>query len=136
MISFIKSIFSSSIFTWWNQPTVGTWLFTKRKGEIVGKDQFGNVYYQEKLGKRRWVIYKNGPVEASRVPPAWHAWLHYTIDDLPDVALPAAKIWEEEHQRNLSGTKDAYLPEGSLFVKSHHAKTTSEYEAWQPEQSK
>ena len=30
--------------------------------------------------RRRWVLYRRGPVEASRVPPEWHAWLHYTTE--------------------------------------------------------
>ena len=57
-----------------------TWL----RGEQVGEDSDGNVYYQERRipegrRRRRWVVY-NGPDEASRIPPEWHAWLHYTVD--------------------------------------------------------
>ena len=54
--------------------TFGTWLFTKMRGELVGSDDQGNRYYQDRRvipGRRRkrWVIY-NGEAEASRVPPA------------------------------------------------------------------
>ena|SRR5580700_8586613 len=64
--------------------TLGTWLFTKMRGERVGTDAEGNHYYQDKrliAGRRRkrWVMY-NGVVEASRVPPEWDGWLHYTTD--------------------------------------------------------
>ena len=67
--------------------TIGTWLFTKLHGELVGTDAEGNRYYQDKRTntgrrRRRWVIY-NGEVEASRVPPDWHGWLHYTLDAPP-----------------------------------------------------
>ena len=69
---------------------IGTWLFTKLKGRQVGSDAAGNLYFEEKrqrpgsVRNRRWVSY-NGPVEASAVPPEWHAWLHYTTEaPLPD----------------------------------------------------
>jgi NADH:ubiquinone oxidoreductase subunit len=62
----------------------GTWLFTMLKGRRAGADAYGNTYYTERrpragLRVRRWVTYA-GPAEASRVPPEWHAWLHYTTD--------------------------------------------------------
>ena len=47
----------ASIFTWWNGATIGTRLFTARKGVRVGEDGQGNVYYRSRDGKRRWVIY-------------------------------------------------------------------------------
>ena len=34
------------IFTWWDGATIGTSLFTARKGSKVGEDHQGNVYYQ------------------------------------------------------------------------------------------
>ena len=43
--------------TWWNGQTLGTQLFTWRKGEKVGEDNQGNVFYQAGDGARRWVIY-------------------------------------------------------------------------------
>ena len=55
------------------------------RGSAVGTDQFGNRYYQNKDGSRRWVIY-NGTVEASRVPPDWHGWLHHTYAEPPTKA--------------------------------------------------
>ena len=79
----------SDIFTWWNGATLGTKLFTRRHGRLVGEDEWGNTYYEQREGKgplgkpRRWVIY-NGVAEASKVPPEWHAWLHYTVDTSAD----------------------------------------------------
>ena len=63
---------------------IGTSLFTALKGRLVGRDAEGNRYYEERRPRagarqRRWVLYAN-QVEASRVPPEWHAWLHYTTD--------------------------------------------------------
>ena len=67
--------------------TLGTWLFTKMRGEPVGTDDQGNRYYQDKRliaghRRKRWVIYQ-GEAEASRVPPDWHGWLHYTTNSPP-----------------------------------------------------
>jgi NADH:ubiquinone oxidoreductase subunit len=72
----------TELFAWWTGNTIGTRLFTWRYGTRVGEDGFGNVYYQTKDGKRRWVIYP-GQSEASLVPPEWHGWLHYTVDVPP-----------------------------------------------------
>ena len=42
------------------------------------------------------------PAEASRVPPEWHAWLHYTTDaPLPD---DGRRAWQKPHQANMTGT--------------------------------
>jgi YVTN family beta-propeller protein len=35
-------------FTWWNGQTFGTQLWTSLYGELVGEDDFGNRYFQER----------------------------------------------------------------------------------------
>ncbi len=121
----------SMIFTWWNGLTVGTWWFTRRHGKEVGRDDQGNIYYQNHDWDRRWVIY-NGLSEASRVPADWHAWLHGLIDEPPtDSPLPK-QDWEQEHLPNLTGTPDAYHPQGSLYG-DQQPKSRPTYEAWRPE---
>jgi NADH:ubiquinone oxidoreductase subunit len=118
------------LLTWWNSQTLGTQIFTARKGVKAGEDEQGNVYYQTRDGKRRWVIY-NGECQASRISPEWHGWMHFTWDETPSEAPLAHKAWELPHKENLTGTAGAYLPAGSLRraapVKRH------DYEAWQPE---
>ncbi len=118
------------IFTWWNGQTLGTRIWTARKGNRVGEDHEGNVYYQNADGKRRWVIY-NGDIEASRVSPEWHGWLHQTYQDPPTEAPLPRKTWEKPHKPNLTGTVAAYHPPGSLL--SSTPKGRADYEAWQPE---
>lgn len=120
------------MFVWWSGATWGTLLTTWLAGQYVGTDAFGNRYYQNKNGARRWVIY-NGTVEASRVPSEWHGWLHHTFGEAPTAAPLRTKSWEKEHQPNLSGTPAAYRPEGSLARQGQHAPTTADYEAWAPE---
>ena len=71
--------FWSKTFTWWNGATWGTSLTTRRFGIEVGRDEAGNVYYQDKKRPgRRWVIYA-GANDGSLVPPDWQAWLRGTI---------------------------------------------------------
>ena len=122
------------IFTWWSGATIGTALFSRRKGAGVGSDEAGNLYFQSRKpidGRiRRWVIYK-GANDASRVPPEWHGWLHNTTDLVPE-ALPAPKGWEKPPVPNLTGTGEAYRPQGALERGGNRAAATGDYEAWSP----
>ena len=51
-------------FTWWHGATLNTLHYTRKNGELVGHDEFGNTYYRTRGGKidpalgfeRRWVI--------------------------------------------------------------------------------
>ena len=103
--------------TWWQGQTLNTQLFTWRNGLKVGIDEQGNTYYQNADNSRRWVIF-NGEIEASRVSPDWHGWLHHTWNDPPNVAPLKRKTWEKAHQKNLTGTQSAYAPAGSLRLQS------------------
>ena len=122
--------FLKRLLTWWNSQTLGTQLFTWRKGVKVGEDEQGNIYYESRDGKRRWVIY-NGEAEASRVSPDWHGWLHFTWDQPPTKAPLAHKPWEKPHQENLTGTPLAYAPPG--WIRAGQPVARRDYEAWQPE---
>jgi len=115
--------------TWSTRLT--TWL----AGKPAGRDQLGNRYFTGKprrgyARERRWVLYA-GEEDASRVPPEWHAWLHYTVDQPPAADRPA-RPWLKEHQPNLTGTEAAYRPQGSIFKGGRRAKATGDYEAWTP----
>jgi len=120
----------AELFTWWNGQTLGTRLWTSRNGERVGEDAQGNVFYQTSDGARRWVIY-NGDVEASRVSPEWHGWLHHTFQAPPTEEPLPRKAWEKPHKENLTGTALAYRPPGSVL--SPDPKPRSDYDAWSPE---
>ena len=122
--------FIKRVFTWWNGQTLNTQFHTWRHGVKVGEDEQGNVFYESRDKKRRWVIF-NGEAEASRVSPDWHGWLHHTYDKPPTVAALPRKKWEKPHVPNLTGTEAAYVPKGSLRAAKPVART--DYEAWQPE---
>lgn len=117
--------------------TIGTRLFTMFKGEIVGRDEFGNRYYREKRGRsgrrpRRWVIY-NGADEPSSVPPTWHGWLHNIMTETPAEKPLETKLWEKPHLPNLTGTPSAYRPPGHVLEGGRRDKATGDYEPWRPE---
>lgn len=125
MMNFLKRVF-----TWWDGQTFGTQLWTWRKGEKVGEDAAGNIYYRNVDDSKRWVIY-NGDMEATRVTPDWHGWLHHTWDQPPTEIDLKHKNWEKPHQKNLTGTEAAYAPAGSLRQAAPVAR--ADYEAWTPE---
>ncbi|MCO4848001.1 MAG: NADH:ubiquinone oxidoreductase subunit NDUFA12 [Yoonia sp.] len=118
------------VFTWWDGQTFGTQLWTWRKGIKVGTDAQGNIFYNNKDDSRRWVIF-DGPIEASRIDPDWHGWLHRTWNEPPTEKPLVHKSWEKPHQENLTGTVAAYAPAGSLRRATPAPR--SDYEAWTPE---
>lgn len=116
--------------------TIGTRIYTWLRGELVGRDSFGNRYYKFRSGKRagrgrRWVLYA-GEAEASKVPPAWHAWLHHTIDDPPTDADLTPYPWVTQHMPNPTGTEAAYRPPGHVLSGGKTARGTGDYEPWRP----
>ena len=125
--------FWSRTFTWWNADTWGTRIFTSMRGEEVGRDDFGNVYYQSKKNPRqRWVIYE-GANDGSRTPPGWNLWLRGTIDDLPEKSLPPRRKFEAKPTGNLTGTMAAFRPDGALGSGKVRPASTGDYEPWIPE---
>ena len=124
------------IFTWWNGATLGALWDINRRGAFVAEDEQGNRYFEERKPsldgrKRRYVIY-NGLAEASRVPPDWHGWTHYTVDEPPTLAPLKRQPWERPHQPNMTGTVRAYRPKGSLARGGKRAAATGDYQAWKP----
>lgn len=116
--------------TWWNGQTLGTQFFTWRKGQRVGEDENGNIYYRNENDSKRWVIF-NGEAEATKVSPDWHGWLHRTWDTPPTQKPLTHKSWEKPHEENLTGTLAAYAPTGSL--RRGTAQERRDYDAWSPE---
>jgi len=86
--------------------------FWLRRYQFIGQDKFGNMYYEKNTLtlKRRYVIYK-GIVEASKVPPLWNSWLHYTRETPPKFKEGNIYKWQRDYQPNLTGTEYAYYPE-------------------------
>ena len=123
---------------WLRSNTLGTYLFTRRHGELVGEDAAGNRYYRERGAKdwrteRRWVVYAGDiELDGSMVPPSWHGWLGRSREKAPSQDPPVTKRWEQEHQPNLSGSLEAYVPPGHERRGGQRAKATGDYEPWRP----
>ncbi len=114
--------------------TIGTLFYTWAKGQLAGTDSNGNRYYNERGAPKnrrakRWVVF-NGPVEASAVPPEWHAWLHYTAP-MPLTDVPR-QVWQRPHESNHTGSTGAYLPPGHPARGGHRERAAGDYEAWRP----
>lgn len=114
--------------------TIGTRLYTWLKGERVGEDAFGNRYYRERGARarpRRWVMYKGMP-EASKVPPEWHAWLHWIVDTPPTETTAKPRPWQKPHLPNLTGTVHAYSPPGDMAKGDRPEGMPAPYQPWRP----
>ena len=116
---------------------IGTIIYTWLRGVNVGADEFGNRYYRAKNAtlhgrQKRWVLFK-GEVEASQVPPEWHAWLHHLTDEPLSEKAADAKSWQKAHIANPTGTTDAYRPQGHDYKGGRRAAATGDYQPWTPE---
>lgn len=126
------------LFVWWGGNTWGTRWETWRHGRRVGTDAFGNTYYEHRSGKgplgkpRRWVVYRS-EAEPSRIPPDWHGWIHYTVDEPPTATAYTPRPWEKPHQPNLTGTPGAYRPQGSILASGKRVGTGGDYRPWRPD---
>tara|TARA_X000000368_G_C22885164_1_gene647119 strand:- start:484 stop:816 length:333 start_codon:yes stop_codon:yes gene_type:complete len=107
---------------WWNQTTIGTRLKTIFFGKLVGKDSFGNKYYQNKSGKR-WVIYKD-EIDASKIPSEWFSWMHFMKNKIENVHDFQKYEWQKPHQHNQTGTDNSYHPN------KHNEKKIKKYKSW------
>ena len=110
------------IFTWWNRDTLGTKIKTILFGKFVGKDSFGNKYYESKNGKR-WVIYAN-EIDASKIPVEWYSWIHFTPNKIEKNHDFKKYSWQKPHKPNLTGTKDSYYPNKNKDV------SKKKYKSW------
>lgn len=128
----------SEIFSWWGGNTWGTRFTLWKQGGYVGKDDYGNRYYEQRrgvgpLGKpRRWVIYTD-LADASKIPPEWHGWMHYTVDTPPTKESYKAKPWQKPHVMNMTGTPQAYRPPGSILNSTSRPRASGDYKAWSPD---
>ncbi len=68
--------------------------YTDEVIRLVGKDEFGNRYYEDfnhsNKNTRRWVEYADYNkwfLVPKKVAPGWHGWLHYQFDDPPSVRI-------------------------------------------------
>jgi NADH:ubiquinone oxidoreductase subunit len=129
----------SKLVSWWNGATIGTLWTIFKNGRFVSEDAYGNRYFEARNAKdsydgrrRRWVTYK-GYAEPTKIPPAWHAWMHYMTDTVPSADSSTPSAWAKPHHPNLTGTPEAWTPRGALSNTGQRAKAAADYAAWTPE---
>ena len=118
MLTFLKKIF-----TWWNRDTFSTGIKTILFGKLIGSDEFGNKYYENKKGKR-WVIYAN-EIDASKIPVEWYSWIHFMPNKIENIHKLEKYDWQKPHQPNMTGTDSAYYPN-----KNNKNATEKKYKSW------
>ena len=104
MLTFFKQLF-----TWWNQQTLGTRIYTLLNGNLVGEDEFGNKYYESRKKKKRWIIYK-GEIDASKISNEWFSWIHFTKNKMEINKNVKKYSWQKPHSSNKTGTSESYHP--------------------------
>ncbi|PPQ75539.1 hypothetical protein CVT26_012529 [Gymnopilus dilepis] len=114
---------------WWRQMQ---YIGDAKWGAYVGKDQFGNRYFEnrdaeeEVPGRHRWVDYAQHEYNATQVPPEWHSWLQHIRKDPPNqdsVMQHLSPPWKAPYVENLTGTRGAYKPYNTVAPK---------YNTWEP----
>ncbi len=86
--------------------------------KLIGKDCFGNKYYETSSGKR--IIEYLGSAEPTKMDSDWHPWMHYYGPQ------PEIKSKKQLREPNLTGTQFSYHPNRTL------SKRRSHYESWRP----
>lgn len=101
-------------------------FYTKK----IGEDNFGNTYhislFKNYLGKNKRIVIYNSLDLHSKVPPMWHGWLHYMIDDIP--RNPKKIEWKKNYQPWLTRTKYKCTPPKLTNNKEPN------YKRWKPEE--
>ncbi|EGO01610.1 Ndufa12, NADH:ubiquinone oxidoreductase 17,2kD [Serpula lacrymans var. lacrymans S7.3] len=116
IIRYVRNIRRTGIAAWWrNMQYIGD----AKAGTYVGKDQFGNRYYEnlnpedEILGRHRWVDFAQHYSNATQVPAEWHSWLSHIRQSPPpedNVIQNLSPVWQGPWIENLTGTRGAYRP--------------------------
>ena len=71
-----------------NLMCLGTFLYTKFFGKLIGTDSLGNSYYESKDNRwfkkpNRWVMYGKKNKLIANIDSVWFKWLHYLSDEPP-----------------------------------------------------
>ncbi|ETW84452.1 hypothetical protein HETIRDRAFT_381995 [Heterobasidion irregulare TC 32-1] len=111
---YIRGIRQVGIKEWWHQMQ---YIGDVKAGIFMGKDQFGNRYFenlngeQEVPGRHRWVDFAQHDNNATQVPAEWHAWLSHIRKEVPPedkVMQAVSPPWKAPWIENLTGTRGAY----------------------------
>ena len=71
-------------------------------------------------------------LEAKHVHRSFHWWF-FQLPDLPEKALPPIRKFQQKPTPNLTGTMEAFRPDGALGSGKLRPASTGDYEPWIPE---
>ena len=83
-------------------------IYTFLNGKFVGKDEFGNKYYENKKKQKRWVVYK-GEIDASKISNEWFSWIHFTKNKMEINKNTKKYSWQKPHSSNKTGTMNLII---------------------------
>jgi len=114
----------------------------KTEGRLVGKDKFGNQYFEDKTApmlRDRWVVFATKDADPTTVPGEWHQWLHRIGDAPPESVAAERKFFQVSHTPNTTGVvftepDRTYTPHNFLLNKNFGTNYTADplIEEWQP----
>ncbi|PPR02476.1 hypothetical protein CVT24_002025 [Panaeolus cyanescens] len=125
----IRSVRRVGLREWWRQMQ---YIGDAKSGTYVGKDQFGNRYFENRNGeeeipgRHRWVDFAQHDFNATQVPPEWHSWISHIRKEPPtndSVMQNLSPPWQAPYVENLTGTRGAYKPYNTVVPKIN---------AWEP----
>jgi len=125
IIRTLRNIQRAGLRQWWRYTY---YIGDAKYGQHVGKDQFGNQYFEnlnaeeEIPGRHRWVDYAQHDYNATQVPPEWHAWLSHIRKDPPHndpIIQAVTPSWKAPHVENMTGTRGAYRPYNTVRPKTN-----------------
>ncbi|KIM45949.1 hypothetical protein M413DRAFT_441005 [Hebeloma cylindrosporum] len=125
----IRSIRRVGLREWWRQMQ---YIGDAKSGTYVGKDQFGNRYFENRNaeeeipGRHRWADFAQHDFNATQIPPEWHSWISHIRKDPPTndpVMQNLSPPWKAPYVENLTGTRGAYKPYNTVVPKIN---------AWEP----
>ena len=111
----------------------------------VGEDKYGNKYYElnlkDSFGRKKRYCYFNGKIEATKIAPEWHPFMHHQIHAKDVVKTIKQYKWQRFALPNLTLSKVKYLPQNHpLFDKNtnlYNVKDASQkpfkMKIWKPE---
>ncbi|EFC47053.1 predicted protein [Naegleria gruberi] len=148
MSNYFRGFWLAKVSLWNDIKTLG-WRETLRKAyvlrevwwekgdkQLVGKDKFGNTYWQTtlptELNRGRWVelARKDRIYDASDIPAEWHMWIHRLREEPPTEAETNRKGFgvRPTHTPNYTGEPEKrHYPPGHFFNPEHKDVSTLAY---------
>lgn len=122
-------------------------IFLKFKGKFVGEDEYGNKYYEtnqrDYLNRKKRYCLFNGRVEATKIPPEWHCFMHYQIPKESVILDTKQYKWQKRFLPDLTLSSIKYLPKNHPLYSNQNSLYNTKssgnpfkFKAWSPNSTK